>query len=45
MQETTRTETWLIIAVLLAVITIIAVRAPKAHCHDGSCHTHAAGVN
>lgn len=37
---TTGKAAWLIAIVLLAALTIVAVRRPVAHCHDGSCHAH-----
>ena len=38
-------QAWLVILATLATLAIVAVRnAPRAHCHGGSCHVHAAGV-
>jgi len=39
-------QAWIMIAILGALLAIVAVRsAPRAHCHDGTCHAHATGVN
>jgi hypothetical protein len=40
MTEKAITQAWLVIAALLVAFVIVAVRAPKAHCHDGTCHAH-----
>ena len=38
-------QAWLVIVIVGALFAaIVAVRAPTAHCHDGDCHVHAAGV-
>jgi hypothetical protein len=41
--EKSTTQAWLIIAALLLAFVIVAVRAPKTHCHDGDCHAHVGG--
>jgi len=43
--DTATVRAWIVILATLATLAIVAVRnAPRAHCHGGDCHVHAAGV-